>query len=105
MPNFIGSLEKTETTIDVFISVTASSYGPAGVIYAPKQRRWSIARLTDVHAIQSWLADHAPRGKDGKKQIYGWLPGMTTYDNIPLVYFDEYAKSFAALEGKQEDHR
>ncbi len=105
MPNFIGSLEKTETTIDIFVSVAASSYGAAGVIFAPEQNRWSIAKLTDVHAIQSWLADHAPRDKQGRKQVYGWLPGMTTYDNIPLDEFDEYSKGFAALEGKQEDHR
>lgn len=103
MTKFIGTLQKTETTIDIFVSSTTSGLGPAGVIFAPEQNRWSIAKLADLHSIQSWLANHAPRDIEGRKQVYCWLPGMTTYDNIPLDEFNEYSKGFEALEGKQED--
>lgn len=100
MPNFISTLQKTEMIIDVFISENVSGYGRVATIYIPG-KNWAITG--DIHAIQSWLINHTPRTKNGRKQVYSWLPGMTTYDNIPIDEFLEYSKGFDELVRKQEE--
>ncbi len=88
MPNFIRSLQETEDTIDVFVTTNASSHGAHVVIYAPK-RKWPLSFAEHVE-VRAWLMENVPKDKTGRSQVYAWLPGQVTYDNLPKQEFLEF---------------